>query len=212
MDTRLPAIVAVDRIPYRSLRADVSDRQVAVDISFQFFPVSGGTVPTLGDVHDAMVDCLPLSDSDTSPMVVVETVETVVEKVLREYLQSFAFADERRFLAFAESVVYEPHVPISRSPIAGASLWDLARSASHSGGGAVIGWLAAGGSMEPRPILLLTVPIGIVVCGAAAGVAKGLNEGLHGWITDRLAGGSLHRRIAPGEPPPSDNEATAKQQ
>jgi hypothetical protein len=47
--------------------------------------------------------------------------------------------------------------------------------ASGMGIGAYVGFVAAGSG----PLLLITVPAGMIICGAAAGIGKAIEDGLY---------------------------------
>lgn len=79
---------------------------------------------------------------------------------------------------FAAYVLREPVVPFENSPLAADSILDIVTKATGTGIGAYIGFVVAGNS----PLLFVSVPAGMVICGAASGLAKGLEEGLRGRI------------------------------
>lgn len=72
---------------------------------------------------------------------------------------------------FASRVALEPVIPVESSPLSGTSLAELVKS---MGSTAVLGYLA----MQTSPLLLITVPVGIIVMGGAQGIAEGLRQGL----------------------------------
>jgi len=86
-----------------------------------------------------------------------------------------------RALLFCSRVALEALVPIEESAPRGTSLVTLAGQAGGAGVG--LGWLATGGS----PIVVLYLSVGLVLVGAATGIARGLQEGLHvklvRWLT-----------------------------
>jgi hypothetical protein len=88
-------------------------------------------------------------------------------------------------LEFAEYLALAPIVPFEESPLIGSSLGAIFATGSAVGTGTAIGFIVAGG---PTPLLALTVPAGIIICGAAVGVAEGLQAGLRHRLT-RLIGG-----------------------
>ena len=95
---------------------------------------------------------------------------------------------------FIRDVFYEPLVPIERSPLSGSSLGDLIRHGPEQVGAVMGAFVAA----ETEPLLLfITMPGGMIVFGAAAGVAEALHLGLRtkmlGWlgVDDPQAGGDL---------------------
>jgi hypothetical protein len=70
-------------------------------------------------------------------------------------------------------------IPFEQSPLDLTSIEQLVRTASGTAIGAYVGFIIAG----PTPLLLITVPAGMVICGTAAGVARALEAGLY----ERLA-------------------------
>lgn len=97
---------------------------------------------------------------------------------------SSAAAEARRnprALLFCSRVALEALVPVEESAPKGTSLAALAGQAGSAGVG--LGWLATGGS----PIVVLYLSVGLVLVGAATGIARGLQEGLHvklvRWLT-----------------------------
>ncbi len=89
-----------------------------------------------------------------------------------EYLFNLV-RDSEPFL-FAEEMVFGKHVIFEQSPISLESVGNLVRNASGIGIGAYIGLIVG----ENSPMLLVTVPAGMLICGSAAGVARALEEGL----------------------------------
>lgn len=65
-------------------------------------------------------------------------------------------------------------IPFQESPLDLHSLADLAIKATGVGLGAYVGFVASGGT----PLILITVPAGMILCGAAAGFGRALEEGL----------------------------------
>lgn len=80
-------------------------------------------------------------------------------------------ASDRRSIEFANEVFYQRLIPLTQSPLALGSLSELIKAASV---GAVVGFIAVAG----HPIVLIAVPAGIILCGAATGIANALEEGL----------------------------------
>lgn len=72
---------------------------------------------------------------------------------------------------FAQYLVYSPAVPFEASPLEGKSLAEL--MAPTGGIGAVVAAYAF-----QEPLILIAVPAGMVICGAARGVAEALHIGL----------------------------------
>lgn len=80
-------------------------------------------------------------------------------------------------LGFARYLTKEAIVPFENSPLHAISLQSLGKASPYALG-AYIGFVVSGST----PMLLITVPAGIILCGAAAGIGEGLNRGLR----DRL--------------------------
>jgi len=87
-------------------------------------------------------------------------------------------------LRFAELVAFEPVVPIEESPLAAGVLVSLVTKASGVAIGAFAGFVAVG----PSPLLLVTVPAGMIICGAVKPLADALESGLRDKLQDLLKG------------------------
>ena len=86
---------------------------------------------------------------------------------------------------FAEQVSFDRVIPIEESPLSQESLAKLATTASGVGIGAFVGFVAFGSS----PLLLITVPAGMIICGAAYAVGQALQEGFKERILSWIKGG-----------------------
>jgi hypothetical protein len=75
-------------------------------------------------------------------------------------------------LSLAERIVEDPVVPFERSPLEALSIKEIISTGSGIGIGAYLGFFAAAGS----PLVFLTVPLGMVLCGGAVGFSKGLEQ------------------------------------
>ena len=93
--------------------------------------------------------------------------------------------------AFAQQLAYAPVVPFESSPLGGKSLADIVTTA----GG------AASAYVTRDPLMLLTVPAGIIVCRAASHVGDGIGLALRAKILD-WAG----VQDQPPTPKPADEE------
>jgi hypothetical protein len=94
--------------------------------------------------------------------------------LVRNRLPAF-MGDHPQVLEFSEYVSFARVVPFEHSPLGGEALGNLLASGSGAGIGAGIGFIVAGG---PTPLLFVTVPAGMIICGSAKGIADGLGEGL----------------------------------
>jgi len=95
---------------------------------------------------------------------------------------------------FAEYLAFSPVVPFESSPVTSKSLGDLA--AAGGGIGGAIGAYATG-----HPLLLLAVPAGIIVCGAARGVSQALEIGLRAKLLGLM---NVEDPGAPKDEPPPE--------
>lgn len=84
---------------------------------------------------------------------------------------------DRAVIQFAEEASFARLVPFEQSPIDLESIVSLFTKASSTSGvalGAYAGWAVAG----PTPLLFVSVTGGMLLFGAAAGIASALQEGL----------------------------------
>jgi hypothetical protein len=84
---------------------------------------------------------------------------------------------------FAQQVAYAELIPFEGSLLRPHGLASIFASPSVLGIGALVGFVAAGG---PTPLLLVTVPLGIVLVGAAKGIGEALETGLRGRILQAM--------------------------
>lgn len=111
---------------------------------------------------------------DSEPnMVVVEEAKHFLDASLYES----AMASLSGPLRNKEIVDYllRQEIIIERSPPETVSLMSLLSHGTHVGIGSLLGYTIAGGDI---PLMCLTVPAGVMVMGAAAGVSNGLKSGL----------------------------------
>lgn len=91
---------------------------------------------------------------------------------------------ENKYYRFAEYATMANIIPVEHSPLSGDSIGNLIVSASGVGIGGYVGFVIAAGS----PWILISVPAGMIFFGAAAGVARGLEEGLREVIKNFIIG------------------------
>jgi hypothetical protein len=77
-------------------------------------------------------------------------------------------------LEFAEELVYGKHVPFGQPALPLESIGTLATNAINRREDLYAGFVIGG----EAPLLLLTVPEGMIICGSDAGMAIALNDGL----------------------------------
>jgi hypothetical protein len=90
-------------------------------------------------------------------------------------------------VTFAERVAFERMIPFEQSPIEMESLVNLVTSATGAGLGAYAGFVVFGSS-PPSPLLFVAVPAGMILFGAAKGIADALEQGLRERLLKLLRG------------------------
>jgi hypothetical protein len=96
---------------------------------------------------------------------------------------------------FANYAIAARVIPFEQSPLGAESLSSIAVSSVKAGTiglGATVGYISAG----PTPFLLITVPLGIVLCGASVSFAKWLEEN-RAKIWGRLLARAAERPMQP---------------
>ncbi|WP_349371761.1 hypothetical protein [Salinarimonas sp.] len=92
-------------------------------------------------------------------------------------------AEARKFDSFVFEEVLRENLVIERSPPSWLPVGEIIKWGPVTGGGFVLGML---GSFEP--ILLVTVPTGIVLIGSAVAIAKAFDRGISRMIAERILG------------------------
>lgn len=83
--------------------------------------------------------------------------------------------DNQALLDVASQLVDLPVIPSRHSPLLETSLKDIILQGSGVSIGATVGFLVGWGT----PLLFITVPAGMFICGSAAALAKALEKGLY---------------------------------
>jgi len=119
------------------------------------------------------------------------------ESEVESRLKEASSADSGRQLAvgsadrsFAEIIAFDDLVPFRQSPLKQEVLAKLVTHATGAGVGAFVGFVAFGAS----PLLLVIVPAGMIICGAAKGVADALEQGLRDKLLALMKSKSKARR------------------
>ena len=115
---------------------------------------------------------------------------------------------------FAERLAFLPVVPLARPSLRLESLAGLASTATGDESGVYVAFIGA----DSTPLVLVSVPAGIVICGAADGMARVKEEGLRTRILRLVRGGEPPGRSpvpaastdAEPEPPEPEPQATAE--
>lgn len=84
------------------------------------------------------------------------------------------FGVPKNYRAVGTQLLQDKLIPVRNSPLRAESLLNLIKKSGYIGLGAYIGYLV----IEPSPMLFITMPVGMVIFGAASGVAHGLEERL----------------------------------
>lgn len=95
---------------------------------------------------------------------------------------------------FAQHIAYEPVIPFESSPLKGSSLAELLTRGGAAAGGAV-------GIVEGNVLVVLAVPAGIILVGAARG-GRGCTAYRHQGEDARLDGSTRPSNDPPGEDDP----------
>ncbi len=106
-----------------------------------------------------------------------------------------------REFRFAEHLAFAPVVPFAHAPLRLQSLAGLAGTAMGGELGAYVGFARTGST----PVVFTTGPAGIVICGAAAGMARALEQGLRDRILRLITGADMPREA----PVPAQNTSAA---
>ena len=166
----------------RSYGSELSDRGTGLELRFVVLPRDSLRVADAPPEILESLELRPVSE-ELSPEVLAFAIASVLLngndadraaehfQLVLEHRELFAL-DHSDVLAFAEYAANENVVPIEHSPLSADSLVSLL---GGSGAGVGLGLMVAGG---PTPLLLITVPAGIILVGTATGIAEGLNEGL----------------------------------
>jgi hypothetical protein len=91
----------------------------------------------------------------------------------------------------------EQTVVIEESPPEAVSLLNLIAHGTHLSIGSYLGYALAGGSI---PLMFITVPAGIIVLGAAAGISNGLKNGLQKTVEKYFASNRTKHVLAKAVP------------
>jgi len=93
---------------------------------------------------------------------------------------------------FAELICFDTAIPFENSPLSAESLAKLVTHASGPAIGAFVAFVICGST----PLLFVAVPAGMLICGAAKGVATALEEGLkkklENWLKPRKPSPTMH--------------------
>jgi len=96
-----------------------------------------------------------------------------------------------RIEPFAAILADEPVVPFEQSPLSSDSFAAILGKASNAGLATSVGLLMVGHT----PLLALVVPAGMIIFGAASGVASGLHEGLRLRVLEWIKRKPARRRL-----------------
>lgn len=112
------------------------------------------------------------------------SAQDIFEAAVRRRIDETLAADYGSAMRFAEQVCFCEVLPFEQSPVAGASIATLLAKSGGVGVGAYVGFALSGST----PLALITVPLGMIICGAASGAAMGLQDGLRKLTSQWLTG------------------------
>ncbi|HEY2912623.1 MAG TPA: hypothetical protein VGK21_04640 [Candidatus Angelobacter sp.] len=121
--------------------------------------------------------------SSIDPQFITEAIQASLVEANADYHTLLKTAEELkegrfgRYLGMrelAERVSNDKCIPFQESPLDLHSIKDIVAKGTGTAIGAYVGFVAAGS----HPLVLIVVPAGIIVCGAAFGIAKALEQGL----------------------------------
>jgi hypothetical protein len=133
-----------------------------------------------------------LLDLSKTPLLTTRGIE-FGRRTLQKLLDDSSLGITPDRVEFTRYLVESNVVPFEASPLGGVSIEQLLMKASQVGFGGYIGFVVAGNS----PLLLIAVPAGMVICGAASGLAHGLEEGLRTRIKKLISDPRAPRRRSP---------------
>lgn len=157
-----------------------------LDLAAAFIVVPGRSLPAHLSMSEpyGLLDALGLPLAATiQPGWLVRAVASSLSQESSQFLQYWPSEGHltqplppiaNRYYRFAEYLTMAEVVPFEGSPLSAESVGNLITTASGVGLGAYTGFIVAGGS----PLVFVLVPAGMIVFGAAAGVARALEEGL----------------------------------
>jgi hypothetical protein len=127
----------------------------------------------------------PIASATTLPQALLRVLNGAVQETDANGAPVGLWPDDSidlELTRFIEHLSYSPVIPVELSPLDLHSLGEVLTKGSGVAVGAWAGVVASGGT----PLILLTVPAGMIIGGAAAGVGHALEEGLReritGWI------------------------------
>ncbi len=168
-------------------------------ISFSYIVLPSRSLPKTDYSESELLVALGLKDPIYIPSDLIPIMLTILllagdsDKVISHYNSMFTDDDclnvplevfKSKAHRFAQHLAFSRVVPFEQSPLELDSIANLVTNASGLGVGAYVGFVTVGVS----PLLFLTVPAGMILCGAASGVAKALEEGLRRRLMSLLEG------------------------
>jgi hypothetical protein len=189
-DSGLAAGIVV--IPSKSFRPEPLDRNLAAEV-----------LADLGvELH------VPFDEFEVLPPTSVVGVAVAGALVGEAWLDKrelsppqWVYETERgqRLSSFTDYVMLAEVLPFEQSPLRAASLASLMATGGLVTVGAGAG-LAATGAFGGTPLVLVTVPLGIILVGAAKGVATALEQGLRSQILQLMGVSSDEERTEDTSP------------
>jgi hypothetical protein len=194
--------------PRQYFTTTIFDPEGAGEATFLVAPKSAFAQPALLDHQDALAEILEVprlhrvdEALDIWPALAVvlsedeNSLRLLDEQRPEEWLQVLAKVAPSAKRGFASYCASAPVIPFEESRLAAASLLSIVSKAT-TGAGAAVGFILAGGA---TPLALVLVPAGMIIFGSAAGVARGLQQGLEYRVKKALGAPTSDReRELPG--------------
>jgi hypothetical protein len=173
-------------VRYQTLATMIADDRSGAQAAFQVYPADPLGIPSPpADYRRGARSLSPLLadlEWEDGPYSVERTENALAIAMANSLLvdpeERAARTVRPDVLEFSFFLVREPVLPFRGSPIEGKALAELLAARGPGTGaaaGAFLGWLVGG----PSPLLFITIPGGMIVGGAAWGVATALERGLH---------------------------------
>jgi len=136
---------------------------------------------------------VPLFGTDGGDSFAARALEMAVIAIGGAYRSPFPFVngikldatEEEMKSAWASEILRTEAIIISKSPPLQIDFLSLVRGGTGASIGAFVGWNV--GQATP-PLLLVTVPAGMIICGAAMAVAQALEQGLQSKLVQLIQG------------------------
>jgi hypothetical protein len=159
-------------MPAQLYETEIYDRDTGAAFAFITIPRRSVVVPRIGDAEEvgAGLGLQRIREVASFDLAALIDATLIYPDELRSRQGVFATSSP-----FARYLIDEPVVPFEASPLEGKPLAALI-------GGPASGASIAVGFLLGHPLIVVLVPAGIILCGAARGIAEALHVGLRARI------------------------------